>query len=270
MTDHPIVTQYRAVVHQALVTLPKPRPADMLTLAAIAVVFFLAGLVQGLTGFGSALVAIPLLALLVEARTAVPLCSLAGLAITGILSWQLRRHLTFTRIRPLLLGCLPGVVLGTAFLKGVDDRIFRLALGLFLVLYAGFRLAARPRPARPLHPLWAYGAGLATGVIGAAFSTGGPPTVIYTSLTGWSQDEIKATLSAFFLLGGLMVIAGHALAGLITSQVLALLPVAWPAVTLGVLAGARLSRRLDQTAFLRALLVLLLVMGLAMLASARA
>ncbi|MBW2098029.1 MAG: sulfite exporter TauE/SafE family protein [Deltaproteobacteria bacterium] len=161
---------------------------------AVAAISFLAGLVQGLTGFGSALLAMPLFLLFLDARTAVPLSILNGLIITIYLCLQLKQHLDWGKIFPLLLGCLPGIMAGVYFLKRADNTWIKILLGILLVGYASFSLRFKPRAIR-IPSFGPYAAGFATGVIGAAFSAGGPPAIIYTMLTGWSKDSIKATLS---------------------------------------------------------------------------
>lgn len=239
----------------------------MLTYLLISGIFFLAGFAQGLTGFGSSLVAMPLLLLLVEVKTAVPLSILNGVAITAILSCQLRQHLDWRKIGPLLVGSLPGIWLGVVLLRESNGRIMQAALGLFQILYALYALNYHPRPRR-LAAAWSYLAGFATGAIGSAFSAGGPPTVIYTTLTGWSKEEIKATMSAFFLLNGILIAGAHAASGLTSPQVLRYFAVSVAAVVAGVFAGGHCFQRLEKGNYLRILLLLLLAMGVTMLASA--
>jgi hypothetical protein len=230
----------------------------------MALIFFAAGFTQGLTGFGSALVAMPLLVLLIDVKEAVPLCMLNGVIITGFLSLQLRSHLERRKILPLLLGCLPGVGVGVFFLKQADPDLIRSLLGGLIVCHVLFTMARKPKP-RPLHPAWAYAAGFGTGAIGAACSAGGPPTIIYTTLAGWSRDQIKATLSGFFLASGLVVAAAHALSGMTTGTVLRYFAVSMVFVLLGVVVGARCSGRLDTARYLQVVRVVLLVIGCMML-----
>ena len=75
---------------------------------ATILIFLLGSFTQGLTGFGFALVSIPLLVLFMDIQIAVPLCMLSGLVITAFLSLQLKDHLDWRKILPLLFGCLPG------------------------------------------------------------------------------------------------------------------------------------------------------------------
>ncbi|MCK4839313.1 MAG: sulfite exporter TauE/SafE family protein, partial [Desulfobulbaceae bacterium] len=219
------------------------------------------------TGFGFALVSIPLLVLFMDIHTAVPLCMLSGLVITAFLSLQLKDHLDWRKILPLLCGCLPGIVAGTIFLKKINEPLFKILLGIMLIAYALYRLFLIPKP-RTINKAWGWAAGFATGAISAAFSAGGPPTIIYTTLTGWNKNEIKSTLSIFFFLGGVATAIAHATSGLTTVAVLKLSAISLPAVLLGVWSGSLLYRRFKTEGYIRLVLIGLIAMGLMMLYSA--
>ncbi|MCF6291138.1 MAG: sulfite exporter TauE/SafE family protein [Desulfobacterales bacterium] len=227
-------------------------------------IFFMAGLIQGMTGFGAGLLAMPLLAFFLDIRVAVPLCMLNGLIITAYLSLQLRKYADWQKIMPLLIGCLPGVVAGVALLKKIDQTLLKVLLGLLLIAYSGHRLLFTVRP-RPVQRGWAYLAGFATGAISGAFSAGGPPTIIYTTLTGWNKDEIKATLSVFFFISGVATAIGHAVSGLTTVTVLGFMVVTGPAVFVGVALGSYYSRHFSSEGYIRLILVILLLLGILMI-----
>ncbi len=227
----------------------------------MAIIAFIAGFVQGLSGFGSALVAMPLLLQFLPARQATPFCILMGLVITTILSLGLRHHLDWKKIAPIFAGCIPGIALGTYCLKTLDNEIIKKSLGLILITYSIYNLVFQLRPKR-LNPLWGVIAGLMTGVIGAAFSAGGPPTIIYTSLNQWNKNEIKATLSGFFFLTGILIAIAHAVAGIITKKVLVLFLVGLIPVTLGTQLGSKIYKALSHKSYLRLIYSLLLAMGL--------
>jgi len=223
-------------------------------------IFLLAGFTQGVSGFGAGLVAMPLLTLLLGIKAAVPLSMLNGLIITGFLSLQLKGHIDWQKILPLLIGCQPGIFLGAMALKNMNADILQLGLGAFIVFYATYSLSTRPQP-RAMSPRWGYLAGFLTGTISSVFSAGGPPAVIYVSLTGWAKDEIKATLSVFFFVSGIVTAIGHAVNGLTTPAVLHDLAFTAPMTLAGVLTGALLYRRIRQQTYIATMLWLLILMG---------
>lgn len=230
----------------------------------IGLIFLLAGFTQGVSGFGAGLVAMPLLLLFMEAKEAVPFCMLNGLVITLMLSLQLRRSVQWYKVRPLFWGCLPGIALGALFLRGADNQLLEMLLGILVIAYCLYSLIFTPGPRR-MHPVWPVMAGFGTGIIGSAFSAGGPPTIIYITLTGWDKDETKATLSLFFFVTGIFIAVGHALCGLTTWQVLAGLPYSLPFVVAGVAAGVLMYGRIPQKTYIRLILWMLLVVGVMMI-----
>lgn len=227
-------------------------------------IFLLAGFTQGVSGFGAGLVAMPLLTLVLGIKTAVPLSMLNGLIITGVLSLQLKGHIDWRKIMPLLIGCQPGIFLGALALKKMNADLLQLGLGTFITLYAIYSLSTPPRP-RTISPRWGYAAGFLTGMISSVFSAGGPPAVIYVSLTGWAKDEIKATLSVFFFVSGIITAIGHAMNDLTTTTVLWHFAWTGPMTLIGVFVGSLLYRRIKQQTYIALMLWFLILMGLMMI-----
>ena len=232
-----------------------------------AAIFLLAGFTQGVSGFGAALVAMPLLSMIMDIQTAVPLYMLNGLVLTLYLSLQLRSHVDLKKIRPLFLGCLPGIYIGLLALKNLHSNLLQISLGCLVTMYALYSLTATPRP-RQMARAWAWLAGFLTGAIGSAFSAGGPPTIIYVSLSNWTKDEIKATLSVFFFSTGVLTAIGHALSGLTTGLVLHHFATSLPFTLVGVMAGSLCYKRIKQETYIKIIRWLLVFMGLMMIGAA--
>ncbi len=227
-------------------------------------IFFLAGCVQGLTGFGAGLVAIPLLCLIIDIKIAVPLCILNGLIITSYLAVKLRAFLDNKKIIPLLLGSIPGVVLGASLLKYINPDHIRILLGILLVSYSGYNLFARPKPLNP-PVIWGYIAGFFTGAITALLSAGGPPAIIYTTLTGWKKEEIKATLTGFFVFNAIFAAVAHTANGLMTLMTLKFFAVTAPFVFIGTALGSKLTDRINRKMYLQIVYGFLIIMGVILL-----
>ncbi len=236
-------------------------------IAAVCTIFLSASLLQGLTGFGSALLAMPLLTLFMDFKSAVPLCLLNGMIITGFLTFQLRRHLTLKNLGPLLAGALPGIVFGTFLLKNLPVKILQICLGLLLVLYCTWALL-RPPLRRKLGLAWSYTAGFASGAIGAAISASGPPVIIFASLADWDKDEVKSTLSGFFLSSGLATLASQYISGLLTPHILYTFTFTAPWVMAGTWLGSMVYKQLDARRYLRLVILTLLGLGIVLIVRA--
>lgn len=235
----------------------------MTIIIGIALIFLLAGFIQGVSGFGSALVAIPLLVYFIDIKEAVPLCILSSIFITTYLVYQLRSHLDKKKILPLCLGSIPGICIGATLLKTVPSSTIRLILGVLLALYATYSLLCSPKP-RKLNKMWGYLAGFMSGSIGAAFSAGGPPSIIYATLSDWDKHTIKATLTGFFFFNSLLVAAAHAVTGMTTVSVMYHLLIAAPAVLIGTALGSFCYSFFRRDVYLRIIFLFLIFMGLMM------
>lgn len=234
----------------------------------ICLIFFLAGFTQGASGFGSSLVAMPLLTLLISVKLAVPLCILNGLLITGFLSFRLKEHLDWLKILPLSLAALPGVVVGAIALKKANPEVMKIALGLLIIAYCLLRFLWNRPSGSKIHDYWGWFAGFASGVITAAISAGGPPVVIYTTMTGWRKDVVQSTLSGFFLLSGVAVAVSHVVSGITSAEVLRLVMLSAPFVLAGVFAGSAWYDRINTKMYLRLIFGLLMASGVLLIWSA--
>ena len=236
----------------------------MSVIILICFILFVAGWVQGVSGFGSALIAIPLLSLIIDIKMAVPLCSLASTVIATYMTLQLRNSFDLKKIGPLCMGSIPGIAVGATLLKTVPSHIIETVMGVFLIVYGLYNLFFTIPPKR-IHRRWGYLAGFLTGAIGAALSAGGPPTIIYTTLNNWTKDEIKATLSGFFCFASYIVIVAHLVTGVTTLDVFKTFLVSGPFILLGTALGTYCYRFFKKDVYLKVVFVCLIAMGAMMI-----
>jgi len=230
-------------------------------------IILVAGFTQGFTGFGSALIMLPLLTLLLGVKTVVPMVILLGLCINVILFLQIRRHLEWKRVRILFAASVPGIFCGVYILKTMSTGFLELAIGMVLIVFPGY-LMSRSVPEREVAPVWAWPVGFLSGVLGGSVSAGGPPVIIYVAMQPWGKLSIKSTLVGFFLITSVAIGAVQAAGGLMTREVLALFAAGLPALVTGVLAGSYLFDRIDSVAYRKVLNVLLILLGVFMLGKA--
>lgn len=227
----------------------------------LAIIFFTAGLVQGLSGFGAALVGMPLLTLMLDVKTAVPLMALCGMVLLSIMSLQLKQSMDGKKIIPLLLGSVPGLPFGLYLLKNYDETLMKLILATVLVAYSTYSLLAGELRMK-MGDRGGYFFGFLSGVLGGALSTNGPPVIVYATLRGYTGDKFKATLTLFFLVNGVFIVGAHALSGLTTLATLISFALCAPFIALGTLTGAALYERLDQNSFRKIVYILVFFMGI--------
>lgn len=230
----------------------------------VGIILFLAGFTQGLSGFGAILISLPLLSIFLDIKTVIPLVALAAQAITLIVLIQLKRHLDWRKILPLVVGALPGILVGVYFLKRLDMGIIHWILGATLISYSLYSLLIRAHE-RGVREGWAYLFGFLGGCLGGALSAAGPPVIVYTSLTDWGKDQMKVTLQGYFVLSGIVVIIAHAVNGLTTPSVVRFFAVGLPMLFMGTRIGSRFYGTINEAAYRRVIFLLLSALGCLMI-----
>jgi uncharacterized membrane protein YfcA len=235
-----------------------------MTTVWIVLIVFVAAVLQSLTGFGFALVVMPLITLAIDLKTAAPLVALAGLTAYTVNLIRFHRAVDPAELARLGVASALGITVGIWALVRVDELAINRAMGVILIAYAVYALL-HPALARPLARWWAYPAGFLAGCLGGAYNTPGPPVVVYGSLRQWPKDEYRAILQALFFINGVLIVSSHLLARHVTPQVWALYALATPALLLGLWIGSRLDRRVDQERFRAMVTVMILVLGVSLL-----
>jgi uncharacterized membrane protein YfcA len=226
-------------------------------------VIFISTLIRSTFGFGNALIAMPLLVLLIGVKAASPLVALSGLVISTLMLIQDWRALQWKETIILLAASLPGIPLGLVLLTSVPEFFVRFILGLILIGFGLYNLSGIRLPSLPSRWL-AVPFGLLAGILGGAYNTNGPPVVIYGVFRGWNKDQFRASLQGFFLISNLLIIAGHGLTGLWTQEILLQFLGSIPLAAAAVYLGKRIASRFSQERFNNAIYYFLIITGFMM------
>ncbi len=232
---------------------------------AICTIAFVAGFIQGLTGFGSVLLSLPLIALFLEFKTAVPFMTVCGIVLSLILIIQLRSAWDWKKVYPLLIGSLPGIPIGTYMLKTLESAPMYIFLGSILIAYSLFGIFFKGI-IKELKKGWPYLIGFFSGILGGAVAASGPPVIIYTFLQPWDKDKIKVTLQGFFVISGFFTLAYFIYHGLISQKVLILSGLALPFITAGTLSGSFFYGKLNDASYRKLMFYTLAALGIMMFA----
>lgn len=238
-------------------------PVDIATCAVIAVLF-LATLVRSTFGFGDALVGMPLLAFAISLPTAAPLVALVSIVVSATIIVRDWRIVHFGNARSLVLSSCCGIPLGLYALAHVPEHIVKFLLGLLVVMFALYGLY-RPTGLTLKSDRSIYCFGFASGVLGGAYNTHGPPLIIYGTLRNWPADRFRATLQGYFLPTSLLIVLSHGIAGSLVPEVLWLFAYSLPAVLLAVFIGHRLNRHLHTRDFRKYIYMALILIGTVLL-----
>ncbi|HZT82168.1 MAG TPA: sulfite exporter TauE/SafE family protein [Gemmataceae bacterium] len=234
---------------------------DLLVLAVV----FLATLVRSAFGFGEALVAVPLLALLIPVEVAAPLAVLLSITVAAVVVLQDWHKVHVGSAWRLVLATFLGVPLGLLLLVMATEQLVKAALALVIIGFSAYCLLGR-REAELQDDRLAWLFGFGAGVLGGAYGMNGPPLVIYGSLRRWSPEHFRATLQGYFLPASLLGLAGYWLAGLWVPAVTRYYLLSLPLALAAVLLGRVINRRLKGRVFILCVHVGLILVGVALLA----
>lgn len=227
-------------------------------------VLLLAYFIRGISGFGSGLLAVPLLALVFPLPLVVPFILLldftASLALGGLNFRQVR----WDEVKPLLPLGVVGVVLGTTLLVNLPKTPLLAGLGIFVLAFA-VRSLLDLHGDKPVSRWWALPASLTGGTVGGLFGTGGPPYVIYLAHRLKEKGQLRATLSGVFFLEGLFRIASFVAVGLLlNAELWQSFVLGLPVALLALYGGSHVHTGMSQHQITRLIGVLLLLSSLSL------
>lgn len=220
-----------------------------------------ASFIQGATAFGFALVAVPLLLLLMPAVDAVAL----SLAIGSILNLFMvrieRSRIAWREICWLMPAAAVGAIAGMYLLKSFDGPLFKAFIALAFLVMAALMLKSHSWKAGPGQSL-RQSVGLLSGLLNGSTSMGGPPVVLYLTGRGLTKEKLRGTLAMFFLLGNLATLTAFAASGLFSVELGMKTLVLAGAVIPGSLAGRALTSRLHPGTFRLMVLISMVLLAI--------
>jgi uncharacterized membrane protein YfcA len=230
-------------------------------LAFLGACIFVAGLARGFSGFGGALIFVPLASTQVAPSLAVPVLLLIDIVAAASLipnAWRLSDK---REVGTVLVGALIGVPLGTWVLARNDPVTIRwivaaLILPLLVLLMSGWRYNGKP--ARP----FAVGTGALSGFFNGLALVGGPPIIVYWLGSRSKPKVVRANIVLFFAATGAYTLTSFLAAGLTTAATVGLAVALGPLYGLGLFLGARMFRLADEAIFRRVCYALIAAAGL--------
>lgn len=228
-----------------------------LLIASFCIVAFSAA-AQAITGFGFALVGVPLLALALDAHTAVIAVTAVDLVLTAMVTVREWSHIRWRSVLVVTSASLVGVPVGLYVLATFDERplntvIAVVVLGFAALIAFDVKLARGPRTEAA--------AGMSSGVLLACTGMNGPPLVAAFQAMGLRPRVFRATLQAAFTAQAIMVVTGFVVTDQFTGQSLTVAITALPALVIGWIVGDKVFHRLAGPQFRRLVLGTLLASG---------
>lgn len=234
-------------------------PAQSLGLFAFAA--FIGGLTSGLAGFAMGLVVSAVWLHIISPVQTATLIVGYGLVTQSYAIWKLRHALSWRKVLPFLVGGAIGVPVGAALLVHTDPSALRRGIGSLLIAYSVYGLA------KPVFQPIAFGVsgelgiGFFNGMLGGLTGLTGIVATIACQVRGWSKDVQRTVFQPVNLATIVMSAVSLSVAGAVTADTVKLYIVGLPLLLLGLWIGFKLYGKLDDVAFRRVVLFLLLASG---------
>ncbi|BES66448.1 sulfite exporter TauE/SafE family protein [Gottschalkiaceae bacterium SANA] len=245
----------------------------MTLIAALGTIVLLAHFLEGITGFGCTVLALPFCIALIGVKTAVPVLTMLGWILALYIVITDRKSIVVKEYLKILGYVILGLPLGIFLFAYLPEAPLKILLGVFMILVAisGLvksywpgvgKLKVNPRLEAVVMNVFL----LLGGVIHGAFSSGGPFIVTYATKKLTDKSAFRATLSAIWLTLNTIMIATNMTRGSYGQEVYEILGYMIPFLLVGLILGNIAHKRIDGASFTKMVYSVLLVSGAFMFA----
>ena len=234
---------------------------DGIALSLFLIAAFAGGFASGLAGFAMGFIVSGVWLHILTPLQTTALIVGYGLVTQGYGVWKLRQALVWRNIAPFIIGGFVGVPLGTMLLTYLNPAYLRSGVGVLLIVYGAYGLAQPKLPTVRANAATDGAVGFANGVLAGLTGLPGFIITIWCQLRGWKKDQQRAVFQPVLLAAIVANVVSLGVAGAITAAFLRLYLLGLPAMLAGLWVGFKLYGRLDETAFRKVILVLLLIAG---------
>jgi uncharacterized membrane protein YfcA len=219
---------------------------------ALGLITLIAAIVNGALGYGFSSITVPIALLFLSNRVLNPALVPVEVVLNAWVLWNNRDALggVWRRVMPIVIGLLPGILVGTAIVSRVSPGWLRFAtyialLPLILLQAAGFRRPIRSEKSVGL----AFGGGV--GLLYSVTTISGPPLAVMLSNQGFTKKDFRAALGLVRLAESSMTMVSYTYAGLYVPGSIALIPWIVPSIMIGVPVGSVIIKHMRPETFRR-------------------
>ena len=231
----------------------------------VVLVVVVASVIKGITGFGFALVALPLLSFWYPPKVLIPVLTLSNLVASFIIILQKKdRKLITQQFRTLIFYGAVFTIAGVLVLKYISDELLLVIMTIFFIIMSTLSLLGIQYP-KPLTNIAYKIAGAFCGFLTGCISVSGPPLALFLNAANVDNQEFREIFSWFSIVTAGIALAGYFPLGMITSQTLKMTLWFLPVLFAGSYFGKRLNHIMPAPLFKKISLVLTLISSLVLL-----
>lgn len=222
----------------------------------------LASLVQGITGFGFALIAVPLLSLFIpELRNITPIIVIYSFLTNIIVLYKTKQYIDLKKILPLVIFGILATPIGTYILLYVNVNTLKIIVGAIITVTALAML--KNYKINIKNQNISYGVvGLLSGLLNGSTGLSGPPVVLLLTNQNTNKDVFRANLTFYGITTNIFAIILFVSEGIINNSVINFKVLYLPALIIGVFYGIKISSKINETLFKTITIYLILILGL--------
>lgn len=224
-------------------------------------IILIASLIQGITGFGFALVAVPLLSLFIpEIKNITPIIVIYSLITNIIIVYKSRKYVEFKKIVPLIVFAIIATPLGTYILISFKAKTLKIIIGIIIIITAlamlkNFKIKIRNEKI-------SYGVvGILSGILNGSTGLSGPPVVLFLTNQGEKKDVFRANLTMFGFITNIFAIINFIVEGIINRDTFTFTVAYFPALLLGVIIGIIVVKKISDYFFRLCTIYLIIILG---------
>lgn len=232
---------------------------SVVSILYVILVFFSAGLVTGITSFGGNLLAIPLISLIVDAKTAIIGSTIVYFPVCVLITLIYRHHILWRQAISFGIFSLLGAPIGVWLMAIASPRALFFSTGACILIFLIWQLlSSRARAPETRVPAWTcIPFALISGIMTSTVGMGGPPMVIYAYLRKWGKENVLGGLNLAGFIFFVALIPTQWAAGFYNGTVLTIFIFGSVFSILGILAGLPVIRRVNVALFRKLMLIVL-------------
>lgn len=225
-------------------------------------IILVASILQTSSGFGFSIMATPFLLMLFQPQESIQINIILSLVISALLISKIRKDVDFELLKRLIIGSLAGIPFGVLLFVSINIDIFKLAIGILLLLLTALLIASVKLTASPRKDMIV---GSLSGLLTTSIGMPGPPLLLYFAGTTTEKDKLRATTLAFYLFIYFVSLITQILSSGTTKIVWISSLWALPVVFIGLYVGQIVFKLFTQRVFLLLAYILLSCTGLFLL-----
>lgn len=226
----------------------------------LAITIFLSATIQGMTGFGFALISVPVMSIFFPITTVIPIIVFYSLISNFTVIFKTLKFTDFKKISPMIITGIAGIPMGASILKTFNPADLKIAVG-FIILFTSFVMLGGFKVRFKKEKVSYVVTGFVSGILNGSLSMSGPPIVLFLSNEGYDKNEFRANLALYSIVTNILTIFTFVITGIISKPIVKTGLIGVIPLIFGSYFGIFIAEKIDNNHFKKLILILLIIMG---------